>query len=82
MNTLSLRDKIVDIFFRTDDFCNAFEHEFVKHQLPDHDGTPKHNRKAGLCASEAITLLIAFHGGQFRNFKHFSLHYVCVHLKR
>jgi hypothetical protein len=34
-----------------------------------------------MCDSEIITLLIAFHSGQFRNFKHFYTEYVCVHLK-
>lgn len=76
MNTPSLQDKIIEIFFKIDDFCNAFEHEFVKHQLSSNEDAPKRNRKAGLCASESITLLIAFHGGQFRNFKHFYLNYV------
>ena len=37
--------------------------------------------KATLSHSEIITILIAFHGGQFRNFKHFYCHYVCVHLR-
>jgi hypothetical protein len=81
MTTPSLRDKIAEIFVKTDDFCNTFEHEFVKHQLSDDSDGVKRNRKTGLCASESITLLIAFHGGQFRNFKHFYLHYVCVHLQ-
>ena len=31
--------------------------------------------------SEIITSLIVFHGGQFRNFRHFHLGYVCVHLR-
>lgn len=81
MTTPSLRDKIAEIFVRTDDFCNAFEKEFAKHQLPASPGDKKRNRSTGLCASETITLLVAFHGGQFRNFKHFYLHYVSVHLK-
>lgn len=39
------------------------------------------NRATSLCDSEIITLLISFHNGQFRNFKHFYINYVCVHLK-
>lgn len=81
MTTPSLRDKIVEIFVRTDDFCNVFEKEFVKHQLISPTEKPKRNRSTGLCASETIAILIAFHGGQFRNFKHFYLHYVSVHLQ-
>lgn len=44
-------------------------------------GVVKRNRKSGLCESEVITILIGFHGGQFRNFKHFYLNFICVHLK-
>jgi hypothetical protein len=82
MTTSSLQDKITEVFVKVDDFCNVFEKEFVKHQLPIPSDVKKRNRKAGLCDSEIITLLIAFHGGQFRNFKHFYLHYVSVHLQK
>jgi hypothetical protein len=81
MHTPSLRDKIAEIFFKVDDFCNEFENEFAKHQIAPAPDAKKRNRATGLCASETITLLIAFHGGQFRNFKHFYLYYVSVHLK-
>ncbi len=39
MATPSLRDKIAEIFIKTDDFCNYFEHEFVKNQLSDSSAT-------------------------------------------
>lgn len=76
-----IKDKILEIFIKVDDFCNIFEHEIAKHQLPKNTKIKTRNRKTGLCASEVITLLIAFHSGQFRNFKHFYLYYVQVHLK-
>jgi hypothetical protein len=38
-------------------------------------------RKASLCDSEIITLLITFHSGHFRNFKHFYLQYASIHLR-
>jgi len=76
-----LKDKITEIFIKVDDFCNLFEKEIVKHQLPMHPEIKTRNRKTGLCASETITLLIAFHGGQFRNFKHFYVHYAKEHLQ-
>lgn len=41
----------------------------------------KRNRKTALTDSEVLTILIVFHGGQFRNFKHFYIHYVSCHLK-
>ena len=75
-----LRDKITEIFVKVDDFCNEFEHEYKKHALAPDASVKKRNRKATLCDSEIITILIAFHGGQFRNFKHFYLQFVCSEL--
>ena len=81
MNTPLFTDKVAEIFVKVDDFCNHFEHEFKNHALPAPAGIKKRNRKAALTDSEIITILITFHGGQFRNFKHFYLGYVCVHLR-
>jgi Transposase DDE domain len=81
MNTPLFSDKVTEIFVKVDDFCNEFELEFKKQALAVADGTKKRNRKATLTDSEIITILIAFHGGQFRNFKHFYNGYVCVHLR-
>ena len=81
MNTPLFTDKVAAIFVKVDDFCNHFENEFKNHALPVSSGCKKRNRKATLTDSEIITILIAFHGGQFRNFKHFYLGYVCVHLR-
>jgi hypothetical protein len=81
MSTPLFSHKVAEIFVKVDDFCNEFELEFKKHVLPSTDGIKKRNRKATLTDSEIITILIAFHGGQFRNFKHFYTHYVCVHLR-
>lgn len=76
-----LRDKITETFVKVDDFCNEFEILYSKPQLPLPPNVRTRKRKAGMCDSEIITLLIAFHGGQFRNFKHFYLNYVSVHLR-
>lgn len=75
-----LQDKIIEIFVTADDFCCIFEKEFSKHQLDSPSDKKLRNRKSSLCDSEIITLLIAFHSGNFRHFKHFYLHYVCLHL--
>lgn len=78
-----LHDKIIEIFFSLDNFCNEFKNEFSKAPTAQLSSIRKaRNRDASLCDSEVITILIAFHNGQFRNFKHFYLHYVCVHLKK
>lgn len=76
-----LQDKIIEIFIRVDDFCKLFENEYAKNTLTLRAEKQTRNRETGLSDSETITLLIAFHSGQFRNFKHFYLHYVSVHLK-
>ena len=81
MTTPLFSDKVAEIFVKVDDFCNVFEREFKNHTLPAPANLKKRNRNATLSESEIITLLIAFHGGQFRNFKHFYCHYVCVHLR-
>jgi hypothetical protein len=81
MSTPLFSHKVAEIFVKVDDFCNLFEDEFKKQSLPASKGIKKRNRKASLSDSEVITILIAFHGGQFRNFKHFYNGYVCVHLR-
>ena len=78
-----LHDKITEIFLQVDDFCNEFKYEYAKNQIKQLSCDKKtRNRKTGLCDSEVITLLIAFHSGQFRNFKHFYQSYCLVHLKK
>ena len=81
MSTPLFSDKVAEIFVKVDDFCNHFENEFKKHALPPSSGIKKRNRKTALTDSEVLTILIVFHGGQFRNFKHFYIHYVSCHLK-
>lgn len=77
-----LHDKITEIFFVTDNFCNEFKNEYSKLSTAKLQGNKDtRNRAASMCDSEIITLLIVFHSGQFRNFKHFYIEYVCVHLK-
>jgi hypothetical protein len=76
-----LQDKIIEIFVKADDFCKVFEDDFNKKQLIPTERARIRNRKAGLCDSEIITLLIAFHSGHFRNFKHFYLQYASIHLR-
>jgi len=77
-----LHDKITEIFIKVDDFCNEFKNEFSKYEVQTlESGKTTRNRASSLCDSEIITLLISFHGGTFRNFKHFYTNYCCVHLK-
>jgi DDE family transposase len=74
-----LRDKIIEIFVNVDDFCKEIYPELEKQFIQD-SKSGKRNRKAGLCDSEIITLMVAFHYGQFTNLKSFYLHYAQAHL--
>lgn len=77
-----METKIVEIFLQVDDFCKEFENEFAKLKSKQiSDGKKTRNRKASLSDSEIITILIAFHSGQFRNFKFFYTQYVCKYLE-
>lgn len=74
-----LRDKIIEIFVNVDDFCIECEEQLQKH-LIENGHCKKRNRKASLSESEIISISIFFHSGGFRNFKHYYLNYVRVHL--
>lgn len=75
-----MKDKITEIFVKVDDFCIECQEEIQKH-LIESVAVKTRNRKARLSESEIITILIGFHSGCFRNFKHYYLNYVCKHLK-
>ena len=72
-----MKDKITEIFVKVDDFCIECNIELNKYRL---QGKNKRNRKARLSESEMISILILFHYGSFRNFKHYYIHYVREHL--
>ena len=49
---------LVELFCHVDDFCQAFEGHWIRHQLT----TGRRRRRTGqLCLSEIMTLLIWFH---------------------
>ena len=73
------RDKIIEIFCIADDFCKEFDIHMREMTLKA-DGKRHRNRKASLSDAEIMTILICFHFGSFRCFKHYYLHFVKVHL--
>ena len=75
-------DKITEIFYLVDEFCKEFEEAKKGHVLADNNTKKKRNRAFRLSDSEVITILIIFHGGQFRNLKHFYINYVQKHLNK
>jgi hypothetical protein len=75
-------DKITEIFCVTDDFGKEFSKEMGKvPQLPE-PGKRHRNRPCEMSDSEIITILMLYHFGNFKNFKSFHLHYICVHLQK
>jgi len=73
--------KLTEIFYFTDEFCKDFSKTMVDHQLPETTGKKRRNKPCKMSDSEIITILIAFHLGNYRNLKHFYLFYVKVHLQ-
>jgi len=74
-------DKIIEIFCIADDFCKNFSQEIKKHQIAPKDGKKHRNRSCEMSDSEIMTILLLFHYGTFKNFKHFYLHYIGIHLQ-
>ena len=75
------KDKITEIFCIADDFCKEFDLEIKKHQITSNDGKKHRNRHCTMSDSEIMTILLCFHFGSFRNFKHYYIFYVGEHLK-
>jgi Transposase DDE domain. len=75
------KDKITEIFCIADDFCKEYDLEIKKHQITSNDGKKRRNRHCTMSDSEIITILLCFHFGSFRNFKHYYIFYVGEHLK-
>lgn len=70
-------DKITEIFCLIDEFCKFFDQENGKKLLiGSEDGKKRRMRKTSMSESEIMTVLILFHFGSFRNFKHFYLFFI------
>ena len=77
------QDKIIEIYCIADDFCKNFSEELKNiRTLPSSDGKKHRNRPCQMSDSEIMTVLLLFHFGSFKNFKHYYLHYICQHLKK
>ena len=65
--------KVPEIFCIADDFCKELRKTASPLHLEVCDGKKNRNRSYIMSDSEMITILVCFHMGQFRNFKHFYL---------
>ena len=75
------KDKITEIFCIIDDFCKKYDAEIARMAISEPDGRKHSKRQWSMNRSEIMTILICFHFNTFRNFKHYYLFYVKVHLR-
>ena len=64
-------NKLVDIFCDVDDFCYPFLTQWEKHLVEA--GERKRKRQSVMSISECITIVIAFHQSNHRDFKNFYI---------
>ncbi len=67
-------NKLVEIFCDVDDFCRVFIPEWEKQLISD--GTRKRNRSCRMTMSEIMTVIIAFHMSNHRDFKNYYKGYI------
>ena len=66
------KDKVTEIFCLTDEFCKFFDAQQEKSMLEVTQDRKRHRRKPNrMSDAEIIVILIHFHSGGFRCFKHY-----------
>jgi transposase len=65
------------LFYDIDNFCQNFEPQWQKRLLTV--SGKQRQRTRSLCLSEVMTILVAFHQQQYRNFKHYYLKHVSMY---
>ena len=76
-----MEDKVTEIFFYTDEFCNEWYKAIAGHQLTDARSKNKRNKPCKMSDSEVITIMILFHLSHYRNMKNFYLQHVVKNMK-
>ena len=74
------QDRITEIYCIADDFCKEYAKEISKRQILSGEGKKRRNRSCEMSDSEIMTILLLFHFGTFKNFKHYYQHFICIHL--
>ena len=73
--------KVTEIYCLADDFCKEFAKYQENHMLHTVHKSGKHRNKPNrMSDAEIMLIMILFHSGGYRCFKHFYLEYVCKHL--
>ena len=66
------KDKVIEIFFHVDEFCKEFSSVISKaKRIAPTEGKKIRERSLSMSDSEIITILICFHLGSHRTFKHY-----------
>ena len=73
--------KVTEIYCMADDFCKEFALQQEKYMIEDKK-TRHRNKPNRMSDAEIMVILILFHSGGFRCFKHYYKEYVCKHLKQ
>ena len=74
------KSKVTEIYCMTDDFCKEFSFQQEKYMIEDKK-TGHRNKPNRMSDVEIMVILILFHSGGFRCFKHYYKEYVCKHLE-
>ena len=72
--------KVIEIYCLADDFYKEFVLQQKKYMLEDKSRRHR-NKPNRMSDAEIMVILILFHTGGFRCFKHYYMEYVCKHLK-
>ena len=76
------KDKVTEIFCIIDEFCKHFDAENAQKVLISSKVTSRRRRSATMSDSEIMTILLLFHFGSYRNFKHYYLSFIKIVLKK
>ena len=71
--------KVTEIYCMADDFCKEFAKVQEKYMIKDRNHKYR-NKPNRMSDTEIMVILILFHSGGFRCFKHYYKEYVCKHL--
>ena len=72
--------KVTEIYCMADDFCKEFTFQQEKYMIKDKK-TNHCNKPNRMSDAEIMVILILFHSGGLRCFKHYYKEYACKHLK-
>lgn len=73
-------NKVTEIFFMADEFCQIFDRMMAKYTIRDHKKR-RYHRDSTMSKAEIMVIIILFHNSGYRCLKHFYLENVCRHMR-